>query len=390
MTALSSATYGEESGKKFAYQAGTTAGLALTADFSRYHKKDQPWVATGAGQGWVVNASWRTDNQDGKRQIVCPGGDLGDNETPATYQAKGCAWATVPVTIDPATGIGTATVPAALSNTAFQLAAARYQANKQDQAIWFHRPGLYLNVFAEDATYRYYDFGCAAGAISGQLSNWNFGGSLSDLVEQLKLSWWPGLPALTNAAAQANLGDPLTVRCAYPAPPTTTKIILYSYNVGGTGDLKTAGGGADGRLGADTLCRNAAAKPAGYANYRAFISVTAADEIRDMPANYGVPTTGPILSPTGTTIANNWADLLDGTIAVDLTTAGVVTTVTYYYTGANADGSVAADTCQAWTSSVGTDDGAEGNDAATDATWLNDVVPWGCDNTNNTILCLAY
>ena len=51
---------------------------------------------------------------------------------------------------------------------------------------------------------------------------------------------------------------------------------------------------------------------------RSFVSVDATDEIRDMPANYNIPTTETILdrmgSAVGDEIANNFADLLDGTL----------------------------------------------------------------------------
>ncbi len=80
-----------------------------------------------------------------------------------------------------------------------------------------------------------------------------------------------------------------------------------------------------GRTGADGLCQASANRPAGYTSYRAFISVDADDEIRDMPGNYRVPTNVPIQSLNGTVIANDWADLLDGSITVTLETAGVLT-----------------------------------------------------------------
>ena len=193
-------------------------GIALTADFGRYHKKDQPWAATGAGKGWVVSAEWR----DLDRHAIA-------QET--------ASW-----TLD-ANGGGTAQLSAAFLNAVFQAAADRYQKNRNDTASWHHRPGLYLNVYADDATYGYYDVACPAGAIGAQMSNWNFGGSLSDLVAQLALAWWPGLPALANVAAQANLGDPLTVRCAYPVATLTCAGQLvggYCWYQGANGESCTA------------------------------------------------------------------------------------------------------------------------------------------------------
>jgi large subunit ribosomal protein L40e len=44
-----------------------------------------------------------------------------------------------------------------------------------------------------------------------QVWGWNFGGSLADLVNQLGLSWWPGLAPLRNVGVEINVGDPFTL-----------------------------------------------------------------------------------------------------------------------------------------------------------------------------------
>lgn len=168
-------------------------------------------------------------------------------------------------------------------------------------------------------------------------------------------------------------------------------MVMYAPNSTYNGDLKTTGGGATGREGADNLCKNATNKPAGFSNYRAFISVDANDEIRDMPANYGVPINTPIKGTTGgTTIANDWADLLDGTILTSLSSAGVAS-ASYWRSGSLADGSIGTGTCSGWTSSSITESAEEGLPSATNGTWLDDGSPFACDNnTDDTILCLAY
>jgi hypothetical protein len=74
-------------------------------------------------------------------------------------------------------------------------------------------------------------------------------------------------------------------------------------------------GAIGGRSGADGRCTAAApALSLPIAHTAAFISVTDSDEIRDMPSLYSVPTSLPILGPTGVRIADDWADLLDGSI----------------------------------------------------------------------------
>ena len=92
-----------------------------------------------------------------------------------------------------------------------------------------------------------------------------------------------------------------------------------------------------GREGADALCLGVAsaavqaAQAAGTVSVRALLSVTAQDEIADMPARYGVPADRPVVGPNGVAIAANWADLVDGSLAVSLKAAGVEADT--WYTG---------------------------------------------------------
>lgn len=140
-------------------------------------------------------------------------------------------------------------------------------------------------------------------------------------------------------------------------------------------------GNLGGRAGADALCQASANRPAGSANAHAFISVAAGDAIADMPGNYGVPTTGTISGPTGTLIANNWVDLLDGSISVDLQTAGVLGAATlHWFTGSNADGSLSAFNCSGWTSNAGAVQSTTGRRDRTDNTWIDFLNPF-CNNT---------
>ena len=124
------------------------------------------------------------------------------------------------------------------------------------------------------------------------------------------------------------------------------KVVLYQAN----NAIGIRGIAIGGRTGADTLCQGAGNKPAGYSSYRAFISVSATDEIRDMPANYGVPTSYAVRSPNNTLIANNWADLLDGTLPTSLTGAGVyVSGPNEWWSGSLPDGSLdGVNQCGSW------------------------------------------
>ncbi len=80
---------------------------------------------------------------------------------------------------------------------------------------------------------------------------------------------------------------------------------------------------------------------------RAFLSYSDTDEIRDMPANYAVPTDLPIKTMNGTDIAENWAQLLDANnqnLSSSLYNAGLFTdeSITYFWTGSDQYGAASA------------------------------------------------
>jgi hypothetical protein len=151
------------------------------------------------------------------------------------------------------------------------------------------------------------------------------------------------------------------------------------------------GGSIGGRAGADAHCEAATNKPAGYNHYRALISVNADDEIRDMPANYGVPTFYPVhaSSPSAALIATDWADLLDGTILVDLRSAGLWPSGSTgsWWSGSNPDGSLHPNNCGGWTASSG--DGRIGANNRADSGWIS-AAPRSCDAIPAGVLCLAW
>jgi hypothetical protein len=114
----------------------------------------------------------------------------------------------------------------------------------------------------------------------------------------------------------------------------------------------------------------------GCSNVHAFITVNGSDTI----AGLGIPSDLPVKSPNGTIIANDLADLLDGSILVSLQGAGVTTG--FYWTGASSSGGLTAssNTCSGWTSENDTEPptGRNGSASSTSGSWL--------DNDNNTCL----
>lgn len=133
-------------------------------------------------------------------------------------------------------------------------------------------------------------------------------------------------------------------------------------------------GSIGGRSGTDALCNQAAQsipEITGSATTRALISVSATDEIRDLPSNYGVPIDRPITSLYGVAIADNWSDLLDGTIDQSLVAAGALASGIFWYSGSLDNASAATTTCSGWTDGSTILGGRYGNSATTDGRWIN-------------------
>ena len=111
--------------------------------------------------------------------------------------------------------------------------------------------------------------------------------------------------------------------------------------------------GAGGRVGVDSLCDSDLNKPTiSNSITRALISVDTADEIRNMPRNYGIPRTEAIYRADGVTrIADNFDGLIDSNTdlknSVSETLSGVSAWV---WAGSLANASL-SDACAAWTHS---------------------------------------
>jgi hypothetical protein len=233
--------------------------------------------------------------------------------------------------------------------------------------------------------------------------------ALKASLQQLGANVTAGLAALKAGIQPVNASDFLRVDAVIDAatlggvPPggyvtSPTQIVLYALPSPTDGNL-------GGRAGADALCQAAATRPAGYVSARAFISVSAADEIRDMPTLYGVPTNLPVVSlgtSPKTTLANNWADLLDGSIAASLQAAGV-TLQGYVWTGSDRYGGTISDSfgnCNHWTTANDVSEappapiryaGTIGSTSQVNSGWLSVGLfgNFACENLN-ALTCLAF
>jgi hypothetical protein len=153
-------------------------------------------------------------------------------------------------------------------------------------------------------------------------------------------------------------------------------------------DAGTTDGNLGGRSGADSICDASPNKPAAckHACY-AFISSDSDHEIRDLQGpTYNIPD-APFYGPDGAVkIADNWDDLLDGSIDVSLTDAGVLP-VSSWWSGSESDGSFAAtQNCTNWTGTAS--QGIAGLGDRYNAGWIN-MVPLNCTDVIY-LLCICH
>lgn len=163
--------------------------------------------------------------------------------------------------------------------------------------------------------------------------------------------------------------------------PTRT-LYLFPTSTGGFGNLD---GNLGGRAGADATC--AAQKAANYAALActtiwAFLSVSAADEIRDFPTTYNFSTSSTVSRPTGQAIST-FAGLISGA-GISLTNS--VGAAAQAWTGSDNTGALHANNCNGFTGGLGT--GRSGNIASTTELYISNAND-NCGLTNE-IYCMCY
>jgi hypothetical protein len=212
-----------------------------------------------------------------------------------------------------------------------------------------------------------------------QIHAYNFHSSIS-WYDSIVMSTPPPSPVIFEDGFES--ADAASWSLSVPALPK----VMYLYDGGGVS------GAIGGRSGADILCYQAGLSAPGGMPYgttnRAFISVSAADEIRDMPFDYGVPTDRRIVGPTGIKVADNWADLLDGSIDNSLWAADV-TSANFWYSGSNADGSLAPEHCSGWTQGSHPNQGWYGRPPDVTDWWISRGQA-SCGSSAYTVLCLGW
>ena len=177
---------------------------------------------------------------------------------------------------------------------------------------------------------------------------------------------------------------------------TTASDALYLFNAGSHTGKLTSMVSASPRADIDAICENARMETYPYlpcGTVRAFISVSATDDIEGMASNYGVPLNKRIVGPSGVEIASNWLDLLDGSINETLNHADIAPNE--WWSGSDEHGKylplsscAGCNTCSGWTSETTTMTGMTGDHNKTDSAWMSDQLR-RCDK-KYFLLCACW
>lgn len=158
-----------------------------------------------------------------------------------------------------------------------------------------------------------------------------------------------------------------------------------------------ANGGFGGLAGGDAFCASRATAAGLSGTYKAWLSTTTTSASSRL-THY----TGPYKLVTGTTIANNWTDLTDGSLAapIDRDEFGAIK-VSYTWTGTDESGNSLGYDCSGWTNTVSSCTPAcvtwWGDNSDSDCRWTrqgvlnNNCVTVGvaaCSNTNISLYCI--
>lgn len=159
------------------------------------------------------------------------------------------------------------------------------------------------------------------------------------------------------------------------------------------GDLKAFTSAPTARQGADGMCaiaRGSKVFPDNRCNtVRGVVSLDGTDTMAAMPANFGIPAHKKIFGPNGLVIAENWSQLMNGTLNRNLFEAGVAASAAEsFWSFANADGSVHTMSCSNGNDNSSSFFGQYGaaDDVATTWKSKNNVA---CNN-NRFVLCICY
>lgn len=148
----------------------------------------------------------------------------------------------------------------------------------------------------------------------------------------------------------------------------------------------TTTGNTGGLTGADAICQQRAIAGGLSGTYKAWLSgggVAAKNRITQSTIPYALP--------NGTKVADNFADLTDGTLDAAIAVTELGTTIfAYVYTGTTATGDASSNDCLGWTSTAITGGGSyfmQGYTSFADGLWTNSGSVNGCGVVMNHLYC---
>lgn len=177
------------------------------------------------------------------------------------------------------------------------------------------------------------------------------------------------LPAQQPTPTPTSTATPTLTPTGTPTPmPTPGKRVFV------TSTTTNGGVGDGGTLGADTICAGRATAAGLTGTFKAWLSVTG-----DGPSTRFTQSALPYGLVDGTIIANNWSDLIDGTLAhaIDVDESGHVT-VSDVWTGTTTAGDPTAANCNNFLNSGAAVTGICGSTGQTNGFWTNSSTPT-CD-----------
>jgi len=208
---------------------------------------------------------------------------------------------------------------------------------------------------------------------------------------------WDNVSAESAISYRYKAGDSTSIRrsnkggrYARTSPYAGPETVIFETTTTNNGDFDS---GSGARTGADAFCvaNKPGNLPLGCANIHALLSISASDEIRDMPALYGFNQFGPAYfwnntEKTFNMLAFDWQDMFDSSILLSMQ-SGTGSSNTAYWTGASSMGGLigAGTHCVGWTDGTLNHSGTKGDSTVTDGTWL-ETGSSKC-STTQTILC---
>lgn len=144
----------------------------------------------------------------------------------------------------------------------------------------------------------------------------------------------------------------------------------------------TTDGNTGGIAGADAICNARAAAADLPGTYKAWLAIAGSS-----PASTFTQSTVPYKLVTGKLVANDWADLVDGTLAnpIDRDELGLLLINQHSWTATDPSGASASSNCEGWQTNSAMSSGAQGRNFATSTgdDWTNETAPSPCDVPNH-------